>query len=249
MRTPIVAGNWKLNGTRATTRSLAQSVIAGLADVPDSVQVVVCPTFVHLGDVANVVDGTRVALGAQDAADQVSGAFTGEVAAPMLAEYGCRFVIVGHSERRHVYSESDALTAAKYAAVQAAGLTPIYCVGETLAERESGATEAVVARQLRAVQEILGKSCFADAVIAYEPVWAIGTGRTATPQQAQDVHAFIRGSLADAQASSILYGGSVKPENAAELFAMPDIDGGLIGGAALQAADFVAICAATRTEQ
>ncbi|MDH3452166.1 MAG: triose-phosphate isomerase [Gammaproteobacteria bacterium] len=249
MRTPIVAGNWKLNGTRASVRSLAQSILAGLAQLHDSLQVIACPTFVHIGEVAAVVEGTRLALGAQDAADQSSGAFTGEVAAQMLAEYGCRYAIVGHSERRHVYGESDALTAAKYAAVQAAGLTPIYCVGETLEERESGATEAVVARQLRAVQELAGDGCFAGAVIAYEPVWAIGTGRTATPQQAQDVHSFIRDQVGNSQSLSILYGGSVKPDNAAELFAMPDIDGGLIGGAALQAADFLAICAAARTEQ
>ncbi len=151
MRTPIVAGNWKLNGTRASARSLAQSIVDGLPQ--DAPQVIVCPTFVHIGDVAAVVHGSGVALGAQDAADQPSGAFTGEVAATMLAEYGCRYVIIGHSERRHVYGESDALCAAKYAAVRAAGLSPIYCVGETLAERESGATRAVVERQLRAVEE------------------------------------------------------------------------------------------------
>ena len=249
MRTPIVAGNWKLNGTRATAGSLARSILEGLARLPDSVQVIVCPTFVHIGEVAAVVEGTRLALGAQDAADQASGAFTGEVSAPMLAEYGCRYAIVGHSERRHVYGESDALTAAKYVAVKAAGLTPIYCVGETLEERESGTTEAVVARQLDAVRASAGDAGFAGAVIAYEPVWAIGTGRTATPQQAQDVHTFIRDYVGDAQSMNILYGGSVKPANAAELFAMPDIDGGLIGGAALKAADFLAICAATRTEQ
>jgi triosephosphate isomerase len=249
MRTPIVAGNWKLNGTRASARSLAQSIVDGLPQLHGALRVIVCPTFVHLGEVADVAAGTQLVVGAQDAADQQSGAFTGEVAAPMLAEYGCRYVIVGHSERRHVYGESDTLTAAKYAAVQAAGLTPIYCVGETLEERESGATERVVARQLRAVQDLLGEACFADAVIAYEPVWAIGTGRTASPGQAQDVHGFIRGAVPDGQSLSILYGGSVKPDNAGELFTMPDIDGGLIGGAALQAADFLAICAATRTEQ
>ena len=249
MRTPIVAGNWKLNGTRASAVSLAQSVVEGLAQLDSALQVIVCPTFVHLGEVAAVVAGTPLALVAQDAADQQSGAFTGEVSAPMLAEYGCRYVIVGHSERRHVYGESDTLTAAKYAAVLAGGLTPIYCVGETLEERESEATEAVIARQLRAVRDLAGDACFAEAVIAYEPVWAIGTGRTATPQQAQDVHSFIRGEVGDAQSLRILYGGSVKPDNAAELFAMPDIDGGLIGGAALQAADFLAICAAARTEQ
>ncbi|MDH3713395.1 MAG: triose-phosphate isomerase [Gammaproteobacteria bacterium] len=249
MRTPIVAGNWKLNGTRASARSLAQSIVDGLSQLHDALRVIVCPTFVHLGEVAEVTAGTPLALGAQDAADQQSGAFTGEVAAPMLAEYGCRYVIIGHSERRHVYGESDTLTAAKYAAVQAAGLTPIYCVGETLEERESGTTQSVVARQLRAVRDLLGDTCFADAVIAYEPVWAIGTGRTASPEQAQDVHSFIRGEVPDAQSLSILYGGSVKPGNAGELFAMPDIDGGLIGGAALDAADFLAICAATRMEQ
>jgi triosephosphate isomerase len=249
MRTPIVAGNWKLNGTRASARSLARSIIDGLPQLHEDLRVIVCPTFVHLGDVADVVAGTPLVLGAQDAADQQSGAFTGEVAAPMLAEYGCRYVIIGHSERRHVYGESDALTAAKYAAVQGAGLTPIYCVGETLEERESGATENVIARQLHAVRDLLGDACFAGVVIAYEPVWAVSTGRTANPEQAQDAHGLIRSTVPDGQSLSILYGGSVKPDNAGELFAMPDIDGGLIGGAALQAADFLAICAATRTEQ
>ncbi len=248
MRTPIVAGNWKLNGTRASVRSLAQSILDGLSSVHADTQVVVCPSFVHLGDVAAVLDGTRVALGAQDAADQEQGAFTGEVAAAMLAEYGCRYAIVGHSERRHVYGESDAFSAAKFAAVRAAGLTPIYCVGETLEDRENGATHAVVERQLRAVEQHDGVAGLDEAVIAYEPVWAIGTGRTATPEQAQDVHRFIRETLRNGASVNILYGGSVKPDNAAALFAMPDIDGGLIGGASLQADDFLAICAATRSE-
>jgi len=206
--------------------------------------VVLCPTFVHLAEVGEVLRTGGVALGAQDAADHQQGAYTGEVAAAMLAEYGCRYVIIGHSERRHVYGEPDALVARKFAAVREAGLTPIYCVGETLEERAAGTTEGVVERQLAAVVALLGERAFAGAVIAYEPVWAIGTGQTASPEQAQEVHRFIRGRLDDAGTTSILYGGSVKADNAQALFAMPDIDGGLIGGASLQAAEFLAICRA-----
>jgi triosephosphate isomerase len=203
----------------------------------------------HIPEVATLLDGSALGLGAQNVADREEGAFTGEVSAAMLKEFGCRFAIVGHSERRHLYQESDALIAARFAAAKRGGLCPILCVGETLGDRESGQTEAVVHRQLRAVLDLLGARAFAGTVIAYEPVWAIGTGRTASPDQAQEVHAFIRDQLAAAdaevaQATRVLYGGSVKPDNADALFAMADIDGGLIGGAALKAEDFLAICRA-----
>ncbi len=244
MRTRTVAGNWKLNGTRDSAASLAGAIATGAGDLDAAVRVIVCPTFVHLGEAGAALRGSRVALGAQDAADQHEGAFTGEVSAAMLGEYGCEYVIVGHSERRHVYGESDLLSARKYAAVRAAGLTPILCVGETLAEREAGQTEAVVARQLDAVRAELGADCFDAAIIAYEPVWAIGTGRTATPGQAQAVHAFIGAGLPARDAVTLLYGGSVNAGNAAELFAMEDIDGGLIGGASLRADEFLNICRA-----
>ena len=197
----------------------------------------------------DLLANSSIAVGAQDVSEQDSGAFTGEVSAPMLKEFGCTCVIVGHSERRALYGEKDDDTARKFAAARKQGLTPILCVGESLEEREQGITEAVVARQLDAVIALEGVTALADAVIAYEPVWAIGTGKTATPQQAQDVHAFIRGKIAVLDASvaekvQILYGGSVKGSNAAELFAMPDIDGGLIGGASLNAQEFLAICEA-----
>jgi triosephosphate isomerase len=246
MRRPIVAGNWKLNGSRQSVKSLVDGIQSGLSEVTRA-EVVVCPTFVHLGEVGEAIQGSPIRLGAQDVSDQDEGAFTGEVAAPMLKEYGCEYVIVGHSERRNVFGEGDEFTAKKFAAVRRAGLTPILCVGELLEERESGQTEEVVARQLDAVIELEGVGAFADAVIAYEPVWAIGTGKTATPDQAQAVHQFIRAKVAalDAEVGDnvqILYGGSVKGSNASELFAMADIDGGLIGGAALKSEEFLTIC-------
>lgn len=248
MRRPFVAGNWKMNGSVATNKALLDGIKAGLAAVT-STEVAVCPPFVYLRDVAGELKGTAVALGAQNLSEQSAGAYTGEIAAAMLLEFGCRYVIVGHSERRAIYGESDALVAKKFAAARKARLIPILCVGELLEEREAGTTEQVIARQLDAVLALEGIAAFAQAVVAYEPVWAIGTGKTASPDQAQAVHAFIRNKLAAQDATiadklRILYGGSVKASNAVELFGMADIDGGLIGGAALQAEEFLAICRA-----
>ncbi len=247
MRQPLVAGNWKMNGNRDSAVKLADAILQG----PDraSAEVLLCPPFVYLADVARAIKGSGMALGAQDLCAEDNGAFTGEVSGQMLKDFDCSYVIVGHSERRALYGESDALTARKFMAAQKAGLTPILCVGETLAEREAGTTPAVVSRQLKAVLDAAGIGAFARAVVAYEPVWAIGTGRTAKSDQAQEVHALIRGLLAAedakiAAATRILYGGSVKAANAAELFRMPDIDGGLVGGASLDAKEFLAICAA-----
>ncbi len=245
MRTPIVAGNWKLNGSRQSARDLAAGVATG---APKSgVEVVVCPVSLHIPEVAAAVEGSVVALGGQNACENESGAFTAEVSSSMLAEFGCRYVIIGHSERRSLYGESDADCAARGKAVIDAGLTPMFCIGETLEQRESEETIAVLHRQLNALVEASGDDVFGKCVIAYEPVWAIGTGKTASPGQAQAVHEAIRQYVAglDGTAASsvrIIYGGSVKPDNAAELFAQPDIDGGLIGGAALKAEDFLAIC-------
>ncbi|PIE00469.1 MAG: triose-phosphate isomerase [Thiothrix nivea] len=248
MRRSLIAGNWKLNGSGASVETLVNGILAGAADLSD-VSIAVCAPYVYIPQVAQLLQGSSVALGAQDVSEHNAGAFTGEVSAPMLEEFGCQYVIVGHSERRALFGERDEDTAAKFAAARKQGLTPILCVGETLEEREQGVTETVVGRQLDAVIALEGEAALADAVIAYEPVWAIGTGETATPQQAQDVHAFIRSKIAalDAEVADkvqILYGGSVKGSNAAELFAMADIDGGLIGGASLQAQDFLAICQA-----
>ncbi|SEA89243.1 MAG: triose-phosphate isomerase [Candidatus Thiothrix putei] len=248
MRQKLVAGNWKLNGSKASIESLMGGILAGLEGM-DNVAVAVCPPYVYIPMTQALVVGSRIGLGSQDIADQDAGAFTGEVSGAMLKEFGCDYAIVGHSERRAIYGEQDADTARKFAAARKYGLKPILCVGETLEEREAGITEAVVARQLDAVIALEGVEALTDGVIAYEPVWAIGTGKTASPQQAQDVHAFIRGKLATLNAAvaakvQILYGGSVKGANAAELFAMPDIDGGLIGGASLDANEFLAICKA-----
>src|SRR5688572_2602058 len=229
----LVAGNWKMHGSRASIAALLDALVA---ENPSGSAV--CVPFPYLEQVGQRLRGSPVAWGAQNVSEHGQGAYTGEVSAAMLAEFGCRYVIVGHSERRHLYGESDAQTAAKFAAVKKAGMTPILCVGETLAERDAGQTEAVVARQLGAVE-------FKDAVLAYEPVWAIGTGRNATPEQAQAVHAFLRRKVSSD--TPILYGGSVKPQNAAAIFAMPDVDGGLIGGASLVAKDFLAIVEALNT--
>jgi triosephosphate isomerase len=238
-RTRLVAGNWKMHGSRSANRVLVDAILKGMTnDV--AAQCAVCPPFPYLAEVAGQLRGTPVALGAQNSSEHAEGAYTGEVSAAMLKELGCRYVIVGHSERRQIYGETDAQVAAKFAAAREAGLTPILCVGETLAEREAGKTEEVVARQLGAVR-------FADAVLAYEPVWAIGTGRNATPEQAQAVHAFLRKRLAGE--TTILYGGSVKTQNAAAIFAMPDVDGGLIGGASLVAEDFLAILKAAGSKK
>ena len=245
MRQPPVAGNWKMNGSLDSIISLVEGIKAGMNSVTTA-EMAVCPPYVYIPQVAALLEGSAISLGAQDVSDQEAGAYTGEVAPAMLTDIGCKYAIVGHSERRSLYGESDADTASKFAAARKAGLTPILCVGELLEEREQGITEDVVARQLDAVIDLEGIAAFADAVIAYEPVWAIGTGKTASPDQAQAVHAFIRGKLAaldgDVAAKvQILYGGSMNPGNAAELLAMADIDGGLIGGASLKPDDFLAI--------
>lgn len=246
-RRRMVAGNWKLNGSRNSAAELARSVASGANGL--DVEVVVCPTHVHLADVLLEVGNSPVRLGAQTCAEYESGAYTGEVAAAMLVEFGVEYVIVGHSERRALFHESSESTAHRAQAILSESMTPIVCVGETLEERQAGRTEAVLADQLAPVFSTLSQDQLADIVIAYEPVWAIGTGETATPEQAQAVHAFIRDRLAAVSAEaarrvSILYGGSVKPDNAARLFACDDIDGGLIGGAALDAKSFLAICQA-----
>ncbi len=248
----LVAANWKMNGSLASIGPLLEEVCAGVADLSDNKNdVAICPPFVYLDEVARVLSDSSIELGAQNVSHLDSGAYTGEVAASMLTDFTCRYVIVGHSERRTLYGEADQLVADKFVTVGQAGMVPILCVGELLEEREDGDTEEVVARQLDAVIEQAGIAAFSDAVIAYEPVWAIGTGKTATPEQAQEVHEFIRLRLARhdtavADGIRILYGGSVKADNAAELFTMADIDGGLIGGASLIAPDFLSICGAMR---
>ena len=246
MRQIFVAGNWKMNGSLEANQQLIDGIKAG-SDI--KAEMAVCPPAVYIPQIADLLAGSDISLGGQDVCEQVSGAYTGQISAAMLLEMKCKYVIVGHSERRTLNGESDELVAEKYAAALAAGLKPILCIGELLEERESGDTEAVVARQLNAVLDKVGIEGIGAGVIAYEPVWAIGTGKTASPQQAQDVHAFIRQILADKDANvaekvQILYGGSVKPDNAAELFAMTDIDGGLIGGASLDAESFLGICQA-----
>ncbi len=245
MRDFLVAGNWKMNGSNAANAALMDGILGGVP-ATDQVELLVCPPFPYLAQVADMVGGSRVMLGAQNVSVHASGAFTGETAGSMLADVGCSHVIVGHSERRALYGESSDIVAEKFQAAQAVALTPILCLGETLEEREAGQTERVIDAQLDAVLETAGVAAFASAVIAYEPVWAIGTGMTATPEQAQEVHRHIRARLeaqdADIAAGiQILYGGSVKGDNAGGLFANPDIDGGLIGGASLKPADFLAI--------
>ncbi len=248
MRQKLVAGNWKMYGGLKTNLQLLQDVVAGVAPLR-GMAAAVCVPFPYLAQAQSVLNETALAWGAQNLSQHSQGAYTGEVSAAMLQDFGCRYVLVGHSERRALYGESDALVAEKFAAALSAGLRPVLCVGETLAQREAGQTVAVVAGQIDAVLQRVGVAAFVGAVIAYEPVWAIGTGRTATSEQAQEVHAAIRAQIARADAKiadglQILYGGSVKPGNAVELFGMPDIDGGLIGGASLVAADFLAICKA-----
>ncbi|MGE8500437.1 MAG: triose-phosphate isomerase [Pseudomonas sp.] len=248
MRRPLVAGNWKMHGTRASvaelTRGLRQQAL------PADVEVAVFPALLHVSDVLDELSESAVMVGAQNCAvEPGQGALTGEVAASQLHDAGCKLVLVGHSERRSLLSESDEVVVRKFAAAQSCELLPVLCVGETLAQREAGETLAVVGRQLACVIDSLGIDVFRQAVVAYEPVWAIGTGLTASPEQAQQVHAAIRAQLsaADADVASgvrILYGGSVKAANAAELFGMPDIDGGLVGGASLNADEFGAICRA-----
>jgi len=244
----MVAGNWKMHGSIASCESLATDVAKGVASC-DNIDVVVCPVSVHIPLVVSALKGTSVAVGAQNAHAADTGAFTGEIALAMLPELDCDHVILGHSERRQLFGETDAAVAEKTAAALQHGVTPIVCVGETLSERESGQLESVINTQLGAVLASVGIEAFRKVVVAYEPVWAIGTGKTASPQQAQDVHAMIRARLASEDAGvaagvQILYGGSVKPDNAADLFSQADIDGGLIGGAALAADSFTAICQA-----
>ena len=248
MRRPLVAGNWKLNGSRAANASLVAGIRRSLP-ADRSCDVMVCPPFVYLAEVAAALEGSGILLGAQDAAVEAQGAYTGEVSTPMLRDVGCTHVIVGHSERRSLFGETDEIVAKKFAAVRSGGAVPILCVGETLAERQAGETTGVVTRQIAAVLGRVSPDEFAGSIVAYEPVWAIGTGLTATPGQAQEVHALLRSIVAsrDARIAAelrILYGGSVKGSNAPALFAMPDIDGGLVGGASLDAADFAAICSA-----
>ena len=248
MRNILVAGNWKMNGNSAANAELVAGIIAGIPE-GSGFSLLVCPPYPYLASVVAQAAGSAVSVGSQNVSEHEKGAFTGEVAPGMLGDLGCTYAIVGHSERRALYGETSAQVAAKFQAAQAAGITPILCVGETLEEREAGTTESVIDEQLDAVLDVAGIDAFATAVIAYEPVWAIGTGMTASPEQAQDVHRHIRGRLealnADIAAGvQILYGGSMKGENAAGLLAKPDIDGGLIGGASLKAEDFLAIAAA-----
>ena len=245
MRKPLVAGNWKMNGSLDSINTLLGGIKEGLGNVSEA-ELAVCPPAIYIQHVASSLKGTNVALGAQDVNDKPAGAHTGEHSVSMLKDFGCKYVILGHSERRTLYGETDDFTARKFIAAREAGLVPILCVGELLEEREQGITEQVVARQLDAIIDLEGAGALGAAVVAYEPVWAIGTGKTATPDQAQEVHAFIRGMVAkeDAEVAAglrILYGGSVKGSNAAELFQMTVIDGGLIGGASLDATEFLAI--------
>jgi triosephosphate isomerase (TIM) len=249
MRRQIIAGNWKMHGSRAENAALVEAIVHKLPNA--AADVWVCPPFVYLAEVSRALAGSPVALAAQDVCAETQGAFTGEVSAAMLKDVGCAGCIVGHSERRALFGETDQLVARKFAAVLAVGLTPILCVGESLAEREAGRTFEVVDRQLDAVLDLSGVAAFARAIIAYEPVWAIGTGKTATPQQAEEVHAHIRARVAsrDAKIAALVriqYGGSMKAANAAELLSQPNVDGGLIGGASLKADEFLAIAAAAR---
>lgn len=249
MRRKFVVGNWKMHGNLFENQQLLGSVIAGINVLTKKAELAVCVPYPYLSSVAGMLEETSIRWGAQNVSQFDKGAYTGEVSSAMLNDFACDYVIVGHSERRALYGETNEIVAAKYVAVRLAGMAPILCVGETLEQRESGVTERVIDEQLNAVIKLAGIESFSGAVIAYEPVWAIGTGKTASPQQAQDVHAFIRNKIANqsreiANDLSILYGGSVKANNAQELFMMPDIDGGLIGGASLVADDFVAICRA-----
>lgn len=252
-RRKLVAGNWKMNGSRQTNSERVKTILDGAQHSP-GIEILVCPPAVYLESVGAALKGSRLKLGAQNLSEQEKpGAFTGEIHGAMQKDLGCEYVIVGHSERRALYGESDALVARKFKTAQACGLTPILCVGETLEQRESQQTESVLKRQLDAVLELVGASAFGAAVLAYEPVWAIGTGRTASPEQAQAAHAFLRAQVAvrDARIAAalrLLYGGSVNSGNAAVLFGQADVDGGLIGGASLKADEFLAICAAAQAQ-
>jgi len=248
MRQNMIAGNWKMNGTSNSVKTLIDGVVSGLSSDQKS-DVVVCAPYVYIPAVVSATSSSAVKVGAQDLSEQDSGAYTGEISGEMAKDVGCEYVIIGHSERRSLYGETDEMSALKYMAAQKHGLTPIFCIGELLEERENGSTEEVCARQLDAVIGAAGVASLANAVIAYEPVWAIGTGKVASPEQAQDVHAFIRNKLAKLDSAvadkvQILYGGSMNPGNVADLIAQPDIDGGLIGGASLKAEDFLSLCQA-----
>jgi triosephosphate isomerase (TIM) len=249
-RQPLVAANWKMNGTLGSIRPLVEAIKNGLVD-DDRTLVVICAPYIYLPELQVLLQGSRLKLGAQNVSQSDSGAYTGEISVAMLQDYNCQYVIVGHSERRNLYQESDHLVAEKFVKVSKAGLIPILCLGELLQERESGTTDEVIARQLDEVIKLAGIEQFKNAVIAYEPVWAIGTGLTASPEQAEEVHGFIRLQLARhndeiADNIKILYGGSVKADNAGELFSRADIDGGLIGGASLNAQEFLKICESAR---
>ncbi len=244
MRRSLVLGNWKMNGTRASAETLAKGIIAGLGD--DVAEIGICVPYVYLPEIGQIVKNTRLALGAQNVADKPSGAYTGEISAGMLKEFACHYALVGHSERRTYYGDTDQSVAARFCQAQEQGITPVLCIGETLEQRQQEQTFDVITAQLDAVVELAGITAFSKSVIAYEPVWAIGTGLTATDEQAQEAHQFIRNYLAAkdqavAEKIQILYGGSAKPDNAKGLFAMPDIDGGLIGGASLDAESFLKI--------
>ncbi|SFP57372.1 triosephosphate isomerase [Nitrosomonas cryotolerans] len=248
MREKLVAGNWKMHGNQAENKSLLNAVVAGVAELRGK-DIAVCAPYPYLSLVQTMLRDTNIVWGAQNVSQYDKGAYTGEISAAMLKDFDCSYVIVGHSERRALYNEDSHTVALKYVAVQREGMVPILCVGETLEQRESGITEKIISEQLDAVMNMAGGASLGKAVIAYEPVWAIGTGKTATPQQAQEVHEFIRARVAIQNAEEadnlvILYGGSVKANNAAELFNMPDIDGGLIGGASLVATEFISICQA-----
>lgn len=253
MRRPFIAGNWKMHGSRAENAELIEALLLDLpAQTP--LDIAVCPPFPYLWETGRALKSSNVALGAQSVCAEAQGAFTGEVSAAMLKDVGCTHVIVGHSERRTLYGEDDALVARKFLAAQSQGLIPILCVGESLQQREQGQTTAVVSRQLAAVLDIAGVQALQQAVLAYEPIWAIGTGKNATPEQAQEVHAHIRAEVAARDANiaagiRVLYGGSVKATNARDIFAKPDVDGGLIGGASLKADEFLKICAAAQVHR
>jgi len=245
----MVAGNWKMHGNLVENTQLLNAVVTGLNGLEDEVLFLVCVPYPYLPSVQNALQNTNIAWGAQNVSQYEKGAYTGEISTSMLNDFKCRYVIVGHSERRTLFGEDSHSVAEKYQAAQRAGITPILCVGETLEQREAGTTEQVIEEQLAVVTKLAGVESLVKAIIAYEPVWAIGTGRTASPEQAQDVHSFIRQGIAKQNANvakglTILYGGSVKASNASELFDMSDIDGGLIGGASLVANDFIAICRA-----
>jgi triosephosphate isomerase (TIM) len=246
-RRPVVAGNWKMHGSRAENTRLLEALLEGLES--PRAEVLVCPPFAYLAEVVRAVKGSPIQVGAQSVCAESQGAFTGEVSGAMLRDVGCSHALVGHSERRALFGEDDALVARKFLAAQAAGLVPVLCVGETLEERERGDTAKVILRQLDAVIAVAGIQAFGRAILAYEPVWAIGTGKTASPAQAQEVHAILRARIVEKDAIMggqlrILYGGSVKASNALELFAQPDVDGGLVGGASLQAEEFLRVVAA-----